>query len=204
MLDIIESGATRRQPAAIQNTPDEDLIESIAAGDRQAMQTLFVRHEADVLRFATRIVRNPSVAAEVTNEVFLDVWRKADEFESRARVSTWLLAITRNKAIDALRRQTEVLEPDVAEAIVDAADDPEAAMHKKERSGIVHECLTQLSPAHRTIIDLIYFQERSIGEVAKMSQVPENTVKTRVFYARKRMEGLLLDKGVDRSWHWIQ
>jgi RNA polymerase sigma-70 factor (ECF subfamily) len=204
MLDIIESEATRRQPAAIPNTSDDDLIESIAAGDRQAMQTLFVKHKADVLRFATRIVRNPSVAAEVTNEVFLDVWRKAGEFESRSRVSTWLFAITRNKALDALRRQTEALEQDLAEAIVDEADDPEAAIHKKESSGIVRECLSQLSPAHRTIIDLIYFQERSIGEVAKMSQLPENTVKTRMFYARKRMEGLLIDKGIDRSWHWVQ
>ena len=86
---------------------------------------------------------------------------------------------------------------------MDTSDDPETTMHKKESYGFVRECLTQLSPAHRTIIDLIYLQEKPIGEVARLIQVPENTVKTRMFYARQRMKGLLVDKGVDRSWHWV-
>ena len=70
------------------------------------------------------------------------------------------------------------------------ADDPETTTYRNESSGIVHECLTRLSPLHRTIIDLVYLQERSVGEVARMIQVPESTVKTRMFYARKQMAGL--------------
>jgi RNA polymerase sigma-70 factor (ECF subfamily) len=77
-------------------------------------------------------------------------------------------------------------------------------VYKKESHGLVHECLTHLSPAHRTIIDLIYLQEKPIGEVAKLIKVPENTVKTRVFCARQRMKGLLVHKGIDRAWHWVQ
>jgi RNA polymerase sigma-70 factor (ECF subfamily) len=141
----------------------------------------------------------------VVSEVFHDVWRKAGYFESRSQVSTWLLAITRNKALNIRsRRSAEPLDEDFAESIEDEADGPEATMVGKENHGIVHECLTHLSPAHRTIIDLIYLQEKPIGEVAKLIQVPENTVKTRMFYARQRMKGLLVDKGVDRSWHWVQ
>jgi RNA polymerase sigma-70 factor (ECF subfamily) len=205
MLNTIAVDAASRKPAAARKTSDEQLIESVAEGDRRAMQALFTRHRTSVLRFAMRIVGNRSIAEEVANEVFQEVWHKADRFQSRSQVLTWLLAITRHKALDTRRQpSSETLDQGFAETIVDEADDPETAMYKNESNGIVRECLTRLSPAHRTIIDLIYLQERSIGEVARMIQVPESTVKTRMFYARKRMEGLLIDKGIDRSSRWIQ
>jgi RNA polymerase sigma-70 factor, ECF subfamily len=197
MLNIINSDATNRQQAALRATTDEDLIESIAEGDRRAMDILFSRHKGAVLRFATRIVRDLSIAEDVVNEVFFDVWRKADRFEARSQVLTWLLAIARNKAIEALRRRTtETLDEDFVEAIEDTADDPEAAMRKKQDSEIVRECLSQLSADHRDIIDLIYFHERTIGEAAEMIRVPQNTVKTRMFYARKRLSELLANKDI--------
>jgi RNA polymerase sigma-70 factor (ECF subfamily) len=74
-------------------------------------------------------------------------------------------------------------------------------MLSKENHGIVHQCLTHLSPAHRAVIDLVYLQDKPIGEVARLIQVPENTVKTRIFHARRRMKGLLVDMGVNQSWH---
>ena len=205
MLNTITTDAAGRRQAAIRSKSDDTLIASIAKGDREAMEVFYVRHKAKVLRCAMRFVRNPSAAEEVTSDVFQHVWRKAGDFKSRSQVSTWLLAIARNKALDVrCQRSAEPLDEDFVDTLVDAADDPEATMHKKENHGIVHECLTHLSPAHRTIIDLIYLQEKPIGEVAKLIQVPENTVKTRMFYARQRMKGLLVDKGIDRSWHWIQ
>jgi RNA polymerase sigma-70 factor (ECF subfamily) len=201
MLDIDAIDASRPR-APIREASDADLIESIADGDRQAMQTFFLRHRTGVFQFAMRIARNPSVADEVANDVFLDVWRKASRFESRSRVLTWLLAITRNKALSALRqRPTEAIDQDIAEKVVDTDDDPEAAICKLENNSVVRECLIQLSPAHRAIIDLIYFQERSIGEVAQMVEVPVNTVKSQMFYARKRLEGLLIEKGINQVWH---
>ena len=205
MLTTIETDTTRRPQAATRDTSDEVLIKSIAKGDQDAMEIFYVRHKTKVLRFAMRFVRDPSGAEEVVSEVFHDVWGKAGYFKSRSQVSTWLLAIARNKALNfGARRSAEPLDEDFAESIVDEADGPEATMLGKENHGIVHECLRHLSPAHRTIIDLIYLQEKPIGEVAKLIQVPENTVKTRMFYARQRMKGLLVDKGVDRSWHWVQ
>jgi len=205
MLDSITTGAAGRPAAAIRSTSDESLIASIAKGDRDAMEVFYLRHKTKVLRCAMRFVRNPSAAEEVMSDVFQHVWRRAGDFKSRSRVSTWLLAIARNKALDIrCQRSTEPLDQDFADTLVDTADDPEATMYKKENYGIVHECLTHLSPAHRTIIDLIYLQEKPIGEVARLIRVPENTVKTRMFYARQRMKGLLVDKGIDRSWHWVQ
>jgi len=202
MLNTIIIESTRRRRAATRKTSDESLIKFIAGGDRDAMETFYVRHKSSVLRFAMRFVYDPSGAEEVVSEVFHDVWRKAGDFQSRSQVSTWLLAITRNKALDVRRRHSaEPLDQDFADSIMDGADGPEATILSKESHGIVHECLTHLSPAHRAIIDLVYLQEKPIGEVAKLIQVPESTVKTRMFYARQRMKGLLVDKGVNQSWH---
>ena len=205
MLNTITTDAPRRPQVAARDTSDEALIKSIAKGDQDAMEVFYLRHKAKVVRCAMRFVRNPSAAEEVVSDVFQHVWHKAGDFKSHSKVSTWLLAIARNKALDVRgKRSAEPLDQDFADTLVDEADDPEATMHRKESRGIVHECLSHLSPAHRTIIDLVYLQEKPIGEVAKLIHVPENTVKTRMFYARQRMKGLLVEKGVNQSWHWVQ
>jgi len=142
-----------------------------------------------------------STAEDLVSEVFFDVWRQADRFESRSQVSTWLMAIARNKALSVLRRRTtEELDEEVAEFIEDPADNPEVTMHKTQRSAILQDCLAQLSPAHREIVDLVYYHEKTIDEVAEIIGVPQNTVKTRMFYARKRIGELMAAKGIDRAW----
>ncbi|MBV9127289.1 MAG: sigma-70 family RNA polymerase sigma factor, partial [Verrucomicrobia bacterium] len=132
---------------------------------------------------------------------FLDVWRQAGKFEARSAVSTWLLAIARYKALSALRRRPdEALDEEVAAAIEDTGDNPEVALEKKDKGEILRKCLTALSPEHREIIDLVYYHEKSVEEVAEIVGIPQNTVKTRMFYARKRLSELLKAAGVDRGW----
>src|ERR1051326_203278 len=91
----------------MQATSDEALIGRIAAGDKLAMHSLFARHHVRVYRFVLRLVREEAVAEDMIGEVFLDVWRHAGRFERRSSVSTWLLAIARNKALSAVRRRRE-------------------------------------------------------------------------------------------------
>ncbi len=154
----------------MQTTSDEVLIGRIAGGDRLAMQVLFAR-------------------------------RQAGRFEARSAVSTWLLAIARFKALSALRKRTDVeLDEETAAAIVDPSDNPEEAIQKKDKGELLRECLKSLSPEHREIIDLVYYHEKSVDEVAEIVGIPENTVKTRMFYARKRLSDLLKAAGVDRGW----
>ena len=131
------------------------------------------------------------------SEVFLEVWRGAGNFESECRVSTWLLAIARNKSLGALRKCKESqLDDKAAMAIEDAADDPEERLLKQERGSLVHRCLSQLPPAHREIIDLYYFRDNSVSEVVELVGIPASTVKTRMFYARNRMTQLLEQAGI--------
>src|SRR6266568_1504904 len=183
-----------------QDTPDAALIRSIAAGDKHAMQILFACHNVRVFRFLLRFVGDKSAAEDLVSEVFLDVWRHASRFQGRSQVSTWLLAIARNKALSSLRRRsTEELDEDAAAAIEDPQDNPEVTLQSRQKTEILLNCLTQLSPAHREAIDLVYYHEKSIDEVAEITGVPQNTVKTRVFYARNRIAELMAAQGIDRA-----
>jgi RNA polymerase sigma-70 factor, ECF subfamily len=183
--------------APVQETSDEALVGLIADGDKRAMQVLYARHNVRVYRFIVRLTGNPTLAEDLVSEVFLDVWRQAEAFESKSQVSTWLLAIARYKALSALRRRTdEHLDDHMAETIEDTSEDPETVVNTKDRNSIVQKCLTQLSPAHREVIDLVYYHEKSVDEVAKIVGVPAATVKTRMFYARNKMADLLKQSGV--------
>jgi RNA polymerase sigma-70 factor (ECF subfamily) len=184
----------------MQSTTDEALIGRIANGDRLAMQVLFARYHVRVFRFVVRLVRDEPTAEDVISEVFLDVWRQAGRFEGRSAVSTWLLAIARFKAISALRRRQDgELDEEAAAAIEDPSDDPAAAL-EKDKSAMIRQCLGGLSAEHREVIDLVYYHEKSVEEVAEIVGIPENTVKTRMFYARKRLAELLKSEGIERSW----
>jgi len=133
--------------------------------------------------------------------VFLDVWRQAGRFEGRSAVSTWMLAIARFKALSALRRRPDQeLDEETAGAIEDPSDDPAVALEKKDKSTMIRKCLTGLSAEHREIIDLVYYHEKSVEEVAEIVGIPQNTVKTRMFYARKRLAELVKAAGIDRGW----
>jgi RNA polymerase sigma-70 factor, ECF subfamily len=185
----------------MQTTSDGVLIGRIANGDRLAMQVLFARHHVGVYRFVLRLVRNEATAEDLISEVFLDVWRQAGKFEGRSAVSTWLLSIARFKALSVLRRRPEEeLDEDAASAIEDHSDDPETALAKKDKGAAMRECLNELSNEHREVIDLVYYHEKSVEEVAAIVGIPEATVKTRMFYARKKLSELLKERGIDRGW----
>jgi RNA polymerase sigma-70 factor, ECF subfamily len=162
---------------------------------------LYARYHVRVFRFVVRMVRDETVAEDLISEVFLDVWRQAGRFEGRSTVSTWMLAIARFKALSALRRRLDgELDEETASAIEDPTDDPEIALEKKDKSAVIRKCLVGLSAEHREIIDLVYYHEKSVGEVAEIVGIPENTVKTRMFYARKRLSELLKAAGIERGW----
>jgi RNA polymerase sigma-70 factor (ECF subfamily) len=184
-----------------QATADDVLIRRVARGDKRAMQVLFARHNVRVYRFIARVIGPNAAAEDLVSEVFIDVWRKAAQFEGRSQVSTWLLAIARYKALSQLRiRASDHLDDETAQAIEDPADSPETACEKKDTGELLRQCLTQLSDAHREVIDLVYYHEQSMEEVAKILAIPEATVRTRMFYARKRLAELLKAEGVEHAW----
>ena len=171
---------------------DEILVERIAAVDKLAMQVLFARHRAPVYRWLYRFVGNETVAEDLLSDVFFDVWQQADRFEGRSAVSTWLLSIARFKALSARRRRTHAELDEVIEATVaNSADNAEVVLEKKHQGEMLRDALTKLSPEHREIIDLVYYHEKSVDEAAEILGIPAATVKTRMFYARKKLAELV-------------
>jgi RNA polymerase sigma-70 factor (ECF subfamily) len=180
---------------------DRQLIKRIADRDQSALRALLGRHQLRVYRFVLRIVRREAVAEEVTNEVFLEAWRNAARYEARSSVGTWLLSIAHNRAVSAIRRRREeAIDEEAAGAIADDGDDPEVAAQKLDKAAQMRRCISALSAEHRTIIDLVYYHEKSINEVSEILGIPLNTVKTRMFYARKKLSELLAAAGIDRGW----
>jgi RNA polymerase sigma-70 factor (ECF subfamily) len=157
-------------------------------------------HEIRSICIESRFVADRSIAEDLVSDVFLDVWCQAAKFQGRSQVGTWLLAIARNKALSAMRRRSpEELDEDAAERIEDPGKDPEANMENRQKADVLANCLSQLSAAHREVVDLVYYHEKSIDEVAEITGVPQNTVKTRMFYARKQIAELLAAQGIDRA-----
>ena len=203
MVTLMQTTSRHEAPLSSDGdgTSDRDLVRRIAAGDNLAMRVLFSRHQMKVYRFVLRLVRDESVAEDMISEVFLDVWRQAGRFEGRSSVVTWLLAMARNKALSALRKRREAsMEDGVAEAVEDEADDQEVQVQKQDKGTAIRRCLEILTNEHREVIDLVYYHEASVEEVAFILGIPENTVKTRLFHARKKLSELLKTAGIDRGW----
>ncbi len=191
---FIRTGSAAARPehaAAREIASDEVLIRRIAGGDQLAMQTLFVRHRVALYRWLLRLVGDEALAEDLLSDVFLDVWRQAAKFEARSSVSTWLLAIARYKTLSARRRRIDAeLDEEVAVIIADPADNPELVLQKKNQTELVRHSLARLSPEHGEVIDLVYYHGKSVREVAEIVGVAAATVKTRMFYARKKLAEL--------------
>jgi len=180
---------------------DRELVERIKRRDAAALRSLFTLHNLKLYRFLVRLAGNETLAEDVVNETFLKVWLKAATFQGQSSVSTWLFTIARNEAMSILRKKREApLDEEAAAGIEDESDTQETTVAKKDKGAVMRACIAKLTPAHREIIDLVYYQEKSISEIGDILDVPENTVKTRMFHARKQLSEHFRRAGIDRGW----
>ena len=186
------SAAASPPHEAASEASDETLIGRVAGGDQLAMRTLFARHRVALYRWLLRLVRDEALAEDLLSDVFLDVWRQAASFRGRASVSTWLLAIARHMAASARPRRNDAeLDEATVSTVPDPADDAEVTLQKKNRAEALRQSLHRLSPDHREVIDLAYYHGKSVKEIAEIVSISEATVKTRMFYARRKLAELV-------------
>ena len=176
-------------------------LERVATGDRQAMSVLYQRHHKRVFHFVRRFVTDADLAEDLTNDIFIEVWHKAVSFEGRSKVSSWLLGMARYKALSEIRRRkpAHAKSEEILDTIQDEADDPEMVSQKRAKGAAIKRCIARLSRDHRVILDLVYYHEKSIEEVAGILDIPKNTVKTRMFHARKQLSAEMAAQGLDRG-----
>jgi len=168
----------------------------IAGGDRLAMRVLFGRHHLRVHRFVCGMVRDGVGADDILDDVFFEVWQQAGRFDGHPSVSAWLLGMARQKALGARPRRSTA-GPDAA--VADEVDDPAIGAQEANRDAVLQHCLGALSNEHRGVTDLVYYHEKSVEDVAQIMGAPANTIKTRMYQARKKLSELLAAAGIDRG-----
>ncbi|MCC7273669.1 MAG: sigma-70 family RNA polymerase sigma factor [Alphaproteobacteria bacterium] len=176
---------------------ENDLLTRAGRGDRAAFKALYERFQRPLFGFLLRMVKDQAMANELLNDVMLDVWRSASSFEGRSSAGSWIFGIAHNKAISLLRRRREDQMPeDAAESLVDDAATPAETAEQADLGRVMRRLLDKLSPEHRAVLQLTYYQDMSVQEIAVSLDCPVNTVKTRMFYGRQRMRELLSAAGI--------
>jgi RNA polymerase sigma factor (sigma-70 family) len=188
------SGATPAPCAGAVDASDARLIGQVAAGDRGAFERLYRGYFPRLTRFLNRMTRNLPLIEEVVNDTMLVVWNKAGSFDASCKVSTWVFAIAYRKACKALHRLDEPVdaEPDLCEAEPDSRPDRCYAARFRRRA--IDAALFALPLEQRTVVQLAYFHDMGYADIAKLMDCPVNTVKTRMFHARRRLAILLVDQ----------
>lgn len=174
-------------------TDDSKLLQAIARGDQQAMEQFYHRHSSAVYQFAFKTLNNGADAAEVMNEVMMEVWRKATSFSGKSAVKTWLLSITHHKAVDTVRRKAR---HDASSEIPEQVDDDshcslELAQAGVEDSERVKKCLAELKDGHRQVVYLTFFEGLAYPDIAGILDIPAGTVKTRMLHAKNQLKACL-------------
>ncbi len=180
---------------------DLELLRRIAGHDRAAFETLYHRYYRRLFGFAFKITRRPELVEEVVHEVLFAVWQQADRFDGRSRPSTWILGIAYRKSLKALaaagvRASTRDEDGHENDGEPDRSPGPENLMAAREVASALGQALATLPPEQRAVVELTYFQERSYAEIAELVGCPVNTVKTRMFHARRKLRVLLPKMGI--------
>ncbi|MGF1543326.1 MAG: RNA polymerase sigma factor [Parvularculaceae bacterium] len=168
-------------------------------GDKGAMKAIYEAFADPIARFARSRGADPVEAADVAHETLLEAWRVAARFEGRSSVKSWMFGIARNKTVDRLRKaaRERVAEPD--ENAPDDAPDAEQVMAALQEGARLRRCIADLSPPHRTAIQLAFYEELSYAEIAEIEDCPVGTVKTRIHHAKKLLMRCLTAKPVARA-----
>jgi RNA polymerase sigma-70 factor (ECF subfamily) len=183
---------------SIDDVKAQDLLAKVARGDEQAFTKLHRLMAQRVYAFSLLRLRNADHAESVVVDTMLQVWRSAAKFRRESQVSTWIFGIARLKVFEHLRAIGPDHEDiaDYEEDLVSDLEDGEAAVSRWQHQRIVRDCLEELTAAHRECLQLVHYEGLPLAEVAMAQGVPENTVKTRLFHARKNMRVCVEREGV--------
>jgi RNA polymerase sigma factor (sigma-70 family) len=193
---VVERSEIEVTPAPSQ-AEEARLIRRIAGGDRRAFEDLYRLYHPRLARFLSGLLRKPEVIEEVLNDTLLAVWRRPDSFNGGSKLSTWIFAIAYRKACRARSRLDEPLEGEAAEARASDEGEPEQQLGRHQLHEVLRSAMQGLSADHRAAVDLTYFHQLGYREIAEIMECPVDTVKTRVFHARrllrKSLSGGLMD-----------
>ena len=167
------------------------VIAAISRGDEQAMKRFYDAFSRSVYAFTLRRCGDQSLSEEVVVDTMYDIWKSARQFAARSQVRTWVLGIARHKMLDKLRAHKRDLHEELDETI--ASDNPGAfeLLTQRQRAEGIDRCLDKLPDEQRECMHLVFYEGLGLAEVATMQLCPENTVKTRLFHAKRKIRQCL-------------
>jgi RNA polymerase sigma-70 factor (ECF subfamily) len=170
---------------------DGELLDRIKARDLHAFERLYRIYQPRLARFVTNLVHRPELVEEVLDDVMMAVWNTAANFRGASRVSTWIFGIAYRQAMKARRRWDVPVEqePDLEQASTD--DGPDQLLHQSQRHVALRAAMDKLTADHRAVLDLTYFHGMGYREIAEIVGCPVDTVKTRMFHARRKLKRVL-------------
>ncbi len=186
-------------PAPSDSADDAHLLVRIAGKDLRAFEELYRAYQPRLARFLRTILRRAPLVEEVLDDTMLVVWSHPDRFNGKSKVSTWIFAIAYRKALKALRRHDEPIEDKYAETRESTEAGPEQQVRQRQLQEALMSAINQLSQDHRAVVDLTYFHGIGYREIAEIMACPVDTVKTRMFHARRYLK----DKLSGRLADWL-
>jgi RNA polymerase sigma-70 factor (ECF subfamily) len=198
---VIWSGAAKRPLTGNQRDVSEEteLVARVGNRDLQAFEMLYRLYQPRLTRFLLTFLRAPQLVEEVLDDTMMVVWQKAEHFRGASKPSTWIFAIAYRKAMKARSRWPEPVEDQEAAKRVNPDPDPERQLHDLRLHDALIAAMNQLSADHRAVVDLTYFHGMGYREIAEVMDCPVDTVKTRMFHARRRLHQYLSGQFAD----WI-
>jgi RNA polymerase sigma-70 factor (ECF subfamily) len=175
---------------SLDDADERELLRRTAERDRDAFKTLYLIYHRRLARFLVRMTRQFDVAEEIINDTMWVVWQRADGFRGSSRVSTWIMGIAYRRALKTLRRanlQSRFITYDGDADHTDFGEEVDGA----ERRELVTRALAELPLEQRLVLEFTYYLGHSCGEIAEIMECPVNTVKTRMFHARRKLRALL-------------
>ena len=170
-------------------TSDErDLLARIANGDLQAFERLYRIYQPRLTRFLTTLLKRPQLIEEVLDDTMMVVWQSAGRFRGSSKPSTWIFAIAYRKAYKAKARWPDPVEDPEFDTRVSGEPLPDEELHHDRLRSALMKAMDHLSPDHRAVVDLTYFHGLGYREIAEIVDCPVDTVKTRMFHARRRLK----------------
>jgi RNA polymerase sigma factor (sigma-70 family) len=182
-------------PSALSSSTEQELLRKVAAKDRKAFEALYHLYYRRLFGYLLKLTRRAELVEEVLNDVMFAIWKGAASFDGRSRPSTWIFGIAYHKALKALARRTEEQgNPEDPEPV--DREEPESLAARRELAGVLSRAMSSLSPGQRAVVELTYYYGLAYPEIAEIVGCPVNTVKTRMFHARRRLKELLPELGV--------
>jgi RNA polymerase sigma factor (sigma-70 family) len=186
---------TKRESSSVHtpvtNQQEAALLVRIANQDREAFEALYRNYYRRLWRFLEPLTRRPQLIDEILDDTMLVVWMKAATFNGASRVSTWIFAIAYNKALKALKREGRWHQGVLPPSFVEFADTPETELIERESRLAVKRLVGGLSAEQRAVVELTYYHGCGYKEIAEITGSPVNTIKTRMFHARRKLKASL-------------